>query len=85
VAGTQSRGITELLLAWSRGEQAALEKLVPRVHAELRRVAHRYMARERAGHTLQTTALVNGAYLRLINAGRYAGKTVPIFSPSRRN
>ena len=67
VAGTQSQGITELLLAWSRGEQAALEKLVPRVHAELRRVAHRYMARERPGHTLQTTALVNEAYLRLIN------------------
>ena len=67
MAGTQSQGITELLLAWSRGEQAALEKLVPRVHAELRRVAHRYMARERTGHTLQTTALVNEAYLRLIN------------------
>ena len=68
MAGTQSQGITELLLAWSQGEQAALEKLVPRVHAELRRVAHRYMARERTGHTLQTTALVNEAYLRLINA-----------------
>jgi len=67
MAGTQSQGITELLLAWSRGERAALEKLVPRVHAELRRVAHRYMARERTGHTLQTTALVNEAYLRLIN------------------
>ena len=67
VAGTQSQGITELLLAWSRGEQAALDKLVPRVHAELRRVAHRYMAGERTGHTLQTTALVNEAYLRLIN------------------
>ena len=67
VAGTQSQEITELLLAWSRGERAALEKLVPRVHAELRRVAHRYMARERTGHTLQTTALVNEAYLRLIN------------------
>ena len=67
VAGTQSQGITELLLAWSQGEQAALDKLVPRVHAELRRLAHRYMARERTGHTLQTTALVNEAYLRLIN------------------
>ena len=68
VAGTQSQGITKLLLAWSQGEQAALDKLVPRVHAELRRVAHRYMARERPGQTLQTTALVNEAYLRLINA-----------------
>ena len=70
VAATQSQGITKLLLAWSRGEQAALDQLVPRVHAELRRVAHRYMARERPGQTLQTTALVNEAYLRLINAGR---------------
>ena len=70
VAETQSQGVTELLLAWSRGEQAALDKLVPRVHAELWRVAHRYMARERTGHTLQTTALVNEAYLRLINAGQ---------------
>ena len=68
MAGTQSQGITELLLAWSQGEQAALDKLVPRVHAELRRLAHRYMAGERPGHTLQTTALVNEAYLRLINA-----------------
>ena len=67
MAGTQSQGITELLLAWSQGEQATLDKLVPRVHAELRRLAHRYMARERTGHTLQTTALVNEAYLRLIN------------------
>ena len=68
VAATQSQGVTELLLAWSQGEQAALDKLVPRVHAELRRVAHRYMARERPGHTLQTSALVNEAYLRLIDA-----------------
>ena len=68
VAGTQSQGVTELLLAWSQGEEAALEKLVPRVHAELRRLAHRYMAGERPGHTLQTTVLVNEAYLRLINA-----------------
>ena len=67
VAETQSQGVAELLLAWGQGEQAALDKLVPRVHAELRRVAHRYMARERTGHTLQTTALVNEAYLRLIN------------------
>jgi hypothetical protein len=58
----------ELLLAWSRGEQAALDKLVPRVHAELRRLAHRYMAGECPGHTLQTTSSVNEVYLRLINA-----------------
>ena len=70
VAATQSQGVTELLLAWSQGEQAALEKLVPRVHAELWRLAHRYMAGERPGHTLQTTASVNEVYLRLINAGQ---------------
>ena len=58
VAETQSQGVAELLLAWGQGEQAALDKLVPRVHAELWRVAHRYMARERTEHTLQTTALV---------------------------
>ena len=67
VAGTQSQGITELLLAWSQGEQAALDKLVPRVQAEVRRLAYRYMAWEHPGRTLQTTALVNEAYLRLIN------------------
>jgi len=62
--------VTGLLLAWSEGEQAAFEKLVPLVYAELRRVAHRYMGRERPGHSLQTTALVNEGYLRLIDARR---------------
>jgi RNA polymerase sigma factor (TIGR02999 family) len=60
--------ITELLLAWNDGEQTALEKLVPLVEVELRRLARSYIRRERAGHTLQTTALINEAYLRLINA-----------------
>jgi RNA polymerase sigma factor (TIGR02999 family) len=60
--------VTELLLAWSRGDESALEKLIPLVHAELRRLAKRYMGRERAGHTLQTTALINEAYLRLIHS-----------------
>jgi RNA polymerase sigma factor (TIGR02999 family) len=59
--------VTGLLQAWCAGEQAALEKLVPLVHAELHRLAHRHLARERPGHTLQTTALVNEAYLRLID------------------
>src|SRR5215468_2847298 len=59
--------ITQLLLAWSDGDEAAQEKLVPLVYGELRRLAKRYMARERGGNTLQTTALVNEAYLRLIN------------------
>ncbi|MGE3513175.1 MAG: sigma-70 family RNA polymerase sigma factor [Vicinamibacterales bacterium] len=57
---------TALLLAWGRGEADAFNKLVPLVHAELRRLAVRYMSRERPGHTLQTTALVHEAYLRLI-------------------
>jgi RNA polymerase sigma factor (TIGR02999 family) len=57
---------TELLLAWGRGDARAFDQLVPLVHDELRRLARRYMARERPGHTLQATALVNEAYLRLI-------------------
>jgi RNA polymerase sigma factor (TIGR02999 family) len=56
---------TELLLAWGQGDAAAFERLVPLVHGELRRLARRYMGRERPGHTLQATALVNEAYLRL--------------------
>ena len=62
--------VTELLRAWSAGEDAALEKLVPLVYAELRRLAHRYMRGEHMGHTLQTSALINEAYLRLIDSGR---------------
>ena len=61
--------ITGLLQAWGRGNHAALEKLVPLVDAELRRLARRYMGRERAGHTLQPTALINEVYLRLIDWG----------------
>jgi RNA polymerase sigma factor (TIGR02999 family) len=68
MAGPPSGEVTQLLLAWSDGQQTALDKLVPLVHAELRRIARRYMYRERPGHTLQTTALVNEAYLRLIDA-----------------
>ena len=55
-------------MAWGQGEQAALDQLIPLVHAELRRIARRYMAGERRGHTLQTTALVNEAYLRLVDS-----------------
>ena len=58
---------TELLLAWNRGDARAFDQLVPLVHAELRRLARRYMARERPDHTLQASALVNEAYLRLID------------------
>ena len=59
--------LTQLLLAWSDGDKTALDKLLPLVYDELRRLARHYMSRERAGHTLQTTALVNEAYLRLID------------------
>jgi RNA polymerase sigma factor (TIGR02999 family) len=57
--------ITELLQAWSKGEQAAFDQLAPIVYAELRRLARRYMAKERPGHTLQPTALVHEVYMRL--------------------
>lgn len=60
--------VTQLLLAWSDGDQNALDKLTPLVYEELRRMAHRYMSREQPGHTMQTTALVNEAYLRLVNS-----------------
>lgn len=60
--------VTKLLLAWSEGEEAAREELLPLVYEELHRLAKRYMRKERAGHTLQTSALVNEAYLRLVGA-----------------
>jgi RNA polymerase sigma-70 factor, ECF subfamily len=59
--------VTELLQKWSDGDAAALEQLTPVIYSELHRIAGRYMNRERDGHTLQTTALVNEAYLRLID------------------
>jgi RNA polymerase sigma-70 factor, ECF subfamily len=59
--------VTQLLLAWNAGDSAAQEKLIPLVYAELRQLAKRYMARERPDHTLQATALVNEAYLRLVD------------------
>jgi len=62
--------VTQLLLAWSQGDRSALDRLIPLVYEELRRLAHRYMGQERTGHTLQTTALVNEAYLRLIDASQ---------------
>jgi RNA polymerase sigma-70 factor, ECF subfamily len=62
--------VTTLLLAWNAGDQDALSQLMPLVHAELRRLARHYLRGERPGHTLQTTALVNEAYLRLVDAQR---------------
>jgi RNA polymerase sigma-70 factor, ECF subfamily len=58
--------VTELLLEWQQGDREALDRLTPLVYDELRRIAHRYVQGERNGHTLETTALVNEAYLRLV-------------------
>lgn len=65
-----SNEVTELLVEWSNGNQAALEKLMPLVYEELHRLAHHYMGHERRGHTLQTSGLVNEAYIRLIDQNR---------------
>jgi RNA polymerase sigma-70 factor, ECF subfamily len=64
------RDVTQLLSAWSEGDQAALDQLTPIVYDELRRLARRMMAGERPGHTLQTTAIVHEAYLRLADCNR---------------
>ena len=65
---TGANDVTKLLQAWSDGDERAVDKLMPLVNRELHQLAQRYMAHERAGHTLQTTALVNEAYLRLVDA-----------------
>jgi RNA polymerase sigma factor (TIGR02999 family) len=62
--------VTQLLLAWGDGDSAAFEQLVPLVHAELRRIARRHMGHERPDHTLQATALVNEAYMKLVDVRR---------------
>jgi RNA polymerase sigma factor (TIGR02999 family) len=62
--------ITQLLVAWTNGDRAALEALIPAVYPELRRIAGRYLRRERVGHTLQPTALVHEAYVKLIDQDR---------------
>jgi RNA polymerase sigma factor (TIGR02999 family) len=61
------KSVTQLLIEWRDGDETALDKLIPIVHEELRRLAHYYMRRERPGHTLQTSALINEAYIRLID------------------
>ena len=63
-----STRVTALLLKWGRGDEAALERLIPLVHRELHQIARRCMAGERKGHSFQATALVNEAYLRLVDA-----------------
>ena len=67
MTGPQTHRVTQLLIDWSNGDQSAFDKLMPLIDEELRRLAHHYMSRERAGHTLQTTALVNEAFVKLVN------------------
>jgi RNA polymerase sigma factor (TIGR02999 family) len=71
--------VTQLLVAWSSGDSAALDKLIPLVEPELHRLAHHYMSREAEGHTLQTTALVNEAYLQLVDQTRAHWQSRPHF------
>jgi RNA polymerase sigma factor (TIGR02999 family) len=66
--------ITQLLIEWSNGDKAALDKLMPMVYEELRRMAHYYMSGERDGHTLQTTALIHEVYIRLVNYQNMQGR-----------
>jgi len=68
MSAPSTQQVTKLLQAWGQGQDAALDQLLPVVHQELRRLARRYMFGERPGHTLQTTALINEAYLRLVNS-----------------
>ncbi len=68
--GSEASGITDLLLAWGAGDSNALDALTPMVYDHLHRLARHYMAGERPGQTLQATALVNEAYLRLVDSGR---------------
>ncbi len=63
---TTSHEVTQWLHEWSNGDQAALDRLLPVVYGELRQMAHRYMARQKPGHTLQTTALINEAFVKLV-------------------
>jgi RNA polymerase sigma-70 factor, ECF subfamily len=73
----RSEQITDLLRLWSDGDRGAIEKIMPLVYDELHRLAQRYMSRERPGHTLQTTALLNEAYLRLMDSAlpNWEGRT----------
>jgi RNA polymerase sigma-70 factor, ECF subfamily len=72
MATMSAHNLTELLVEWREGDRSALDKLTPLVYDELRRIAHRYVRRERNGHTLQTTALVNEAYVRLAGSKNIA-------------
>lgn len=70
MSNLSTKEVTGLLVAWNAGDDSALEKLIPLVYAELHKQAKRYLKRERQDHTLQTTALVNEAYLRLVDSSK---------------
>jgi ECF sigma factor len=72
---TSSQQVSNLLRRWSEGDSEALDQLMPLVYAELRRMARRYMGQQPAGHTLQTTALIHEAYLRLVGQEEKRGST----------
>jgi RNA polymerase sigma factor (TIGR02999 family) len=72
MATLSAENLTSLLIEWQEGDKTALDRLTPLVYDELRRIAHRYVRRERNGHTLETTALVNEAYLRLAGSKNIA-------------
>src|SRR6266540_6878643 len=67
VMESSSKSVTQLLIEWRDGDESALNELIPIVYEELRRLAHTYMRRERSYHTLQTSALINEAYMRLVD------------------
>ena len=80
------QAVTQLLGEWSSGDEGALGKLFPLVHPELHRLAHHYMSRERTGHTLQTTAVLNEAYLRLVdNTSAGLARPDPLYRGGRAN
>jgi RNA polymerase sigma factor (TIGR02999 family) len=72
MATVSAESLTSLLIEWQEGDKTALDRLTPLVYDELRRIAHRYVRRERNGHTLETTALVNEAYVRLAGSKNIA-------------
>lgn len=74
MADTKSNQLTELLRRWREGDQAALDALVPLVYSDLREVAHNHLKRERFDHTLQSTAIVHEAYLRLVGTGHFENR-----------
>lgn len=83
MAAPSSQPVSELLAKWQAGDENALETLVPLIYRELREIAHRYLRKERPGHTLQTTALVHEAYLRLTKEeGRHFANRAQFFAVS---